>query len=110
MRQKRTDEIMILNVGLTNAESERVKFLMEHFKKKYLYEVVAELINYIPALEQVKINIPTKSMGETFNVRSLRLLAKDYEIIDKYAMQHFRDKNNTIRYFINAAYQLINEE
>lgn len=110
MRLKRNDDIMGLNVGFTDAEIGKTKALMEHFKKKYIYELIAELLKDIPTLENTKIKASTKSLGDNFRVRTLRLKVSDYQTIVKYSQEHFREKNNTIRYFVNAAYEKYIEE
>lgn len=110
MRPKRDEQVANLSVGLTDAEIEKIRLLMEHFKKKYIHEVFVELVKVIPQIEKTKITTSVKSLGDNFKIRTLRLNNETYSIIEQYSIDHFREKNNTIRYFINAGYEIFIKE
>lgn len=110
MRTKRKDEIRELSVAMTDDEISKLNALLKHFNKKFLYEIIGVLINEIPEIERTEIKATPKSLKQDFQTRKFRLNLVDYEFIEKYSQAHFREKNNTIRYFINAGYQIFIEE
>ncbi len=110
MRLKRESETKLLSVGMTDGELEKMNRLLKHFNKKFMHELVAELIKVVPYLELTKTTSSVKSAGNNFKVRHFRLTQEQYDFIEAYSLDHFREKGNTIRYFINTSYELFIKE